>query len=169
MAGSAPASGHRTELGRPHRRPSSPPSRLRGHRCPFRRRISKRPVANDDAHHPAAHGRDRDDLDIVSAMARSGPASGVTCHQPARPPSVPVLPRGRRTRSPSAPRGYAEWRAVASEVTPVASHHYHDRCVAALQPGIHDRGERKRKRCDFLPAGNGLGYLTLFAGPGPEL
>jgi len=56
-----------------------------------------------------------DDLDIVEAMARSGPALGVTCTSALA--SVRCCPMVRRRWSPSA-RGFAEWRAVASDVTP---------------------------------------------------
>ena len=106
---------------------------------------------------PQLNGRDLDDLDIVQRDGAEWIRFGSYMHQPLA--SVPVLPSGATDVVTIGPEGYAEWRAVASDVTPVASHHYHDRRVAPLRPGIHDRGERKRKRCGF-PACREAGSAT---------
>jgi len=73
-------------------------------------------------------------------------------HQPVA--SVPVLPRGATEVVTIGPEGYAEWRAVASDVARCKSP-LHDRRVAPLRPGIHDRGERKGSDVAWLPPGKG--------------
>ena len=99
---------------------------------------------------PQLNGRDLDDLDIVERDGAEWVRFGSYMHQPLA--SVPVLPRGATDEVTIGPEGYAEWRAVASDVTPVPGHDYHDRRVASLRPGIHEPGERKRKRCGFSPS-----------------
>ena len=118
--GSAPASGHRAEPGGPHRRPF------------FRRRSTAGCVVTD-AHIvdasvsdtvatmmliiPQTNGRDLDDLDIVQRDGAEWIRFGSYMHQPLA--SVPVLPRAATDVVTIGPEGYAEWRAVASDVTPV--------------------------------------------------
>ncbi len=67
------------------------------------------------------------------------------------------------------PEGYAEWRAVASDVTPVqvtitttGAWHLYDPAFTTVANG-------KGSDVAWLPAGNGLGYLTLFGDPGQTI
>jgi hypothetical protein len=66
---------------------------------------------------PQDVGRDLDDLDIVERDGAQWTRFGSYMHQPLA--SVPVLPRGATEVVTIGPEGYAEWRAVASDVTPV--------------------------------------------------
>ena len=82
--------------------------------------------------------------------------------------SVPVLPNGA-TVVTIGPEGYAEWRAVASDVTPVqvtitttGAWHLYDPAFTTVANG-------KGNAVTSLPAGNGLGYLTLFGDPGQTI
>ena len=88
-------------------------------------------------------------------------------HQPLS--SVPVLPNGATEVVTIGPEGYAEWRAVASDVTPVqvtitttGAWHLYDPAFTTVANG-------KGSAVTSLPAGNGLGYLTLFADPGQTI
>jgi len=67
------------------------------------------------------------------------------------------------------PKGYAEWRAVASDVAPVqititttGAWHLYDPAFTTVANG-------KGSDVAWLPAGNGLGYLTLFGHPGQTI
>jgi hypothetical protein len=67
------------------------------------------------------------------------------------------------------PESYAEWRAVASDVTPVqvtitttGAWHLYDPAFTSLANG-------KGSAVTSLPAGKGLGYLTLFGHPGQTI
>src|SRR5205814_6718880 len=66
---------------------------------------------------PQLNGRDLDDLDIVERDGAEWVRFGSYMHQPLA--SLPVLPRGATDVVTIGPEGYAEWRAVASDVTPV--------------------------------------------------
>ena len=88
-------------------------------------------------------------------------------HQPLA--SVPVLPNGAKEVVTIGPEGYAEWRAVASDVTPVqvtitttGAWHLYDPAFTSLANG-------KGSAVTSLPAGKGLGYLTLFGHPGQTI
>jgi hypothetical protein len=67
------------------------------------------------------------------------------------------------------PEGYAEWRAVPSDVTPVqiiitttGAWHLYDSAFTSLT-------NEKGNAVTSLPAGNGPGYLTLFGNPGQTI
>jgi CubicO group peptidase (beta-lactamase class C family) len=116
---------------------------------------------------PQSNGRDLDDLDIVQRAGAEWTRFGSYMHQPLA--SVPVLPRGATEVVTIGPEGYAEWRAVASDVTPVqvtitatAAWHLYDPAFTSLANG-------KGSAVTSLPAGNGLGYLTLFGDPGQTI
>jgi hypothetical protein len=88
-------------------------------------------------------------------------------HQPLA--SVPVLPRGATEVVTIGPESYAEWRAVASDVTPIqvtitttGAWHLYDPAFTTVANG-------KGSAVASLPAGNGLGYLTLFGDPGQTI
>src|SRR5436190_1467840 len=113
---------------------------------------------------PQLNGRDLDDLDIVERDGAEWSRFGSYMHQPLA--SVPVLPKGATDVVTIGPEGYAEWRAVASDVTPVqvtitttGAWHLYDPAFTTVANG-------KGSDVAWLPAGNGLGYLTLFGDPG---
>jgi hypothetical protein len=88
-------------------------------------------------------------------------------HQPLA--MVPVLPRGATDVVTIGPEGYAEWRAVASDVTPVqvtitttGAWHFYDPAFTTVADG-------KGNAVTSLPAGSGLGHLTLFGNPGQTI
>jgi hypothetical protein len=116
---------------------------------------------------PQLNGRDLDDLDIVWRDGAEWTRFGSYMHQPLA--SVPVLPRGATDAVTIGPEGYAEWRAVASDVTPVqvtitttGAWHLYDPAFTTVANG-------KGSAVASLPAGSGLGYLTLFGDPGQTI
>ena len=116
---------------------------------------------------PQSNGRDLDDLDIVQRDGAEWTRFGSYMHQPLA--SVPVQPRGATEVVTIGPEGYAEWRAVASEATPVqititttGAWHLYDPAFTTVANG-------KGNAVTSLPAGNGLGYLTLFGDPGQTI
>jgi hypothetical protein len=116
---------------------------------------------------PQGAGRDLDDLDIVQRDGAEWTRFGSYMYQPLA--SVPVLPKGATEVVIIGPEGYAEWRAVASAVTPVqvtitatGAWHLYDPAFTTVANG-------KGNAVTSLPAGNGLGYLTLFGNPGQTI
>ena len=116
---------------------------------------------------PQTNGRDLDDLDIVQRDGAEWVRFGGYMHQPLA--SVPVLPRAATDVVTIGPEGYAEWRAVASDVTPVqvtitttGAWHLYDPAFTTVANG-------KGSDVACLPAGNGLGYLTLFGDQGQTI
>jgi CubicO group peptidase (beta-lactamase class C family) len=116
---------------------------------------------------PQLNGRDLDDLDIVQRDGGEWTRFGSYMHQPLA--SVPVLPKGANEVVTIGSEGYAEWRAVASDVTPVqvtitttGAWHLYDPAFTTVANG-------KGSAVTSLPAGKGLGYLTLFGDPGQTI
>ena len=116
---------------------------------------------------PQDVGRDLEDLDIVERDGAEWTRFGSYMHRPLA--SVPVLPRGATDVVTIGPEGYAEWRAVASDVTPVqvtitttGAWHLYDPAFTTVANG-------KGRAVTSLPAGSGLGYLTLFGDPGQTI
>jgi hypothetical protein len=116
---------------------------------------------------PQLNGRDLDDLDIVQRDGTEWTRFGSYMHQPVV--SVPVLPNGAMEVVTIGPEGYAEWRAVLSDVTPVqvtitttGAWHLYDPAFTTVANG-------KGNAVTSLPAGNGLGYLTLFGDAGQTI
>ncbi len=116
---------------------------------------------------PQDVGRDLEDLDIVERDGAEWTRYGSYMHQPLA--SVPVLPRGATEVVTIGPESYAEWRAVASDATPVqititttGAWHFYD-------PEFKTVASGKGNAATSLPAGNGLGYLTLFGNPGQTI
>jgi CubicO group peptidase (beta-lactamase class C family) len=116
---------------------------------------------------PQLNGRDLDDLDIVERDSAEWVRFGSYMHQPLA--SVPVLPRGVTDEVTIGPEGYAEWRAVASDVTPVrvtitttGAWHLYDPAFTSLANG-------KGSAVTSLPPGSGLAYMTLFGEPGQTI
>jgi CubicO group peptidase (beta-lactamase class C family) len=116
---------------------------------------------------PQLNGRDLDDLEIVERNGAEWTRFGSYMHQPLAP--VPVLPNGATEVVTIGPEGYAEWRAVASDMTPVqvtitttGAWHLYDPAFTTVANG-------KENAVTSLPAGKGLGYLTLFGDPGQTI
>ena len=116
---------------------------------------------------PQLVGRDLDDLDIVQRDGAEWTRFGSYMHQPLA--SVPVLARGSTEVVTIGPEGYAEWRALASDVTPVqvtittaGAWHLYDPAFTTVANG-------KGNAVTSLPAGKGLDYLTLFGDPGQTI
>src|SRR5882724_1444497 len=116
---------------------------------------------------PQLNGRDLDDLDIVERDGAEWTRYGSYMHQPLA--SVPVLPRGATDVVTIGPEGYAEWRAVASDVTAVqvtitttCAWHLYDPAFTSLANG-------KGNAVISLPPGSGLAYMTLFGEPGQTI
>jgi CubicO group peptidase (beta-lactamase class C family) len=116
---------------------------------------------------PQLNGRDLDDLDIVQRDGAEWTRFGSYMHQPLA--SVPVLARRVTDVVTIGPQGYAEWRAVASDITPVqvtitttGAWHLYDPAFTTVANG-------KGSDVAWLPAGSGLGYLTLFGDPGQTI
>jgi hypothetical protein len=116
---------------------------------------------------PQLGGRDLDDLDIVQRDGAEWTRFGSYMHRPLA--SVPLLPRGATKVVSIGAEGYAEWCAVASDVAPVqvtitttGAWHLYDPAFATVANG-------KGNAVTSLPAGNGLGYLTLFGDAGQTI
>src|SRR4029453_15153354 len=113
---------------------------------------------------PQLHGRDLDDLDIEQRDGAEWVRFGSYMHQPL--PPVPVLRSGATDVVTIGPEGYAEWRAVVSDVAPVevaitttGAWQLYDETFTSVANG---RGSAVAA----LPAGGRLGYITLFGDAG---
>jgi len=116
---------------------------------------------------PQLVGRDLDDLDIVERDGAEWTRFGSYIHQPLA--SVPVLPRGATEVVTIGPEGYAEWRAVATDVTPVQVTITTTGAWQLYDPAFTSLANGKGSAVTSLPAGKGLGYLTLFGDPGQTI
>ena len=116
---------------------------------------------------PQGGGRDLDDLDIVQRDGAEWTRFGSYMHQPLA--SVPVLPRGATKAVNIGPEGYAEWRAVASDATPVQITITTTGAWHLYDPEFKTVASGKGNAATSLPAGKGLGYLTLFGNPGQTI
>src|SRR4029453_18106276 len=113
---------------------------------------------------PQLHGRDLDDLDIEQRDGAEWVRFGSYMHQPLA--SVPVLPSGATDVVTIGPEGYAEWRAVVSDVAPVevaitttGAWQLYDETFTSVANG---RGSAVAS----LPAGGGPAKLPLFGAGG---
>ena len=116
---------------------------------------------------PQDVGRDLEDLDIVERDGAEWTRYGSYMHQPLA--SVPVLPKGATDVATIGPEGYAEWRAVASDVTPIQVTITTTGAWHLYDPAFTTAANGKGSAVTSLPAGNGLGYLTLFGDPGQTI
>ncbi len=116
---------------------------------------------------PQLDGRDLNDLDIVVRDGVEWTRFGSYMHRPLE--AVPVLPRGATSTVTIGPDGYAEWRAVATDSTPVERGHRHDRRLADLRLGVHIGSKREGNSRALLPAASGLAYIIFFGDPGQTI
>ncbi len=113
---------------------------------------------------PQLNGRDLDDLDIEQRDGAEWVRFGSYVHRPLE--SVPRLLAGATEVVTIGPEGHAEWRTVASDTAPVevdittsGAWHLYDETFTTVANG-------SGSAVASLPAGGGLGYLTLFGDPG---
>jgi CubicO group peptidase (beta-lactamase class C family) len=112
---------------------------------------------------PQLNGRDLNDLDIVQRDGTEWTRFGSYMHQPLA--SVPVLPKGANEVVTIGPEAYAEWRAVASDATPVQITITTTGAWHLYDPEFKTVANGKGNAATSLPAGKGLGYLTVFGDP----
>jgi len=114
---------------------------------------------------PQLRGRDLDDLDIEQRDGNEWARFGSYLHQPLA--SVPVLPARGADQVTIGADGHAAWRAIASDdasaveidITTSSAWQLYDASFARLANGAGSA-------VASLPAGGGLGYLTVFGEPG---
>ena len=70
---------------------------------------------------------------------------------------------------PIGPDGHAEWRAVASDVSAVEVSITTTGAWQLYDPTFTSVANGKGSAVASLPAGSGLGYLTLFGDPGQSI
>jgi len=116
---------------------------------------------------PQLNGRDLDDLDIVQRDGAEWTRFGSYMHRPLA--SVAVLPRGATKAVNIGPEGYAEWCAVASDATPVQITITTTGAWHLYDPEFKTVASGKGNAATSLPAGKGLGYLTLFGDAGQTI
>jgi hypothetical protein len=112
---------------------------------------------------PQGAGRDLDDLDIVQRDSAEWTRFGSYIHRPLA--AVPVLPKGANEVVTIGPEGYAEWCAVASDATPVQITITTTGAWHLYDPEFKTVANGKGNAATSLPAGKGLGYLTVFGDP----
>ena len=116
---------------------------------------------------PQLNGRDLDDLDIEQRDGAEWARFGSYLHQPLA--SVPVLPEGGTGVVTIGPEGHAEWRAVASDASPGEVSITTTGAWQLYDPTFTSVANGKGSAVASLPAGSGLGYLTLFGDPGQSI
>jgi CubicO group peptidase (beta-lactamase class C family) len=114
---------------------------------------------------PQLNGRDLEELTVETRGGEEWAHLGSYVHRPLA--TVPLLPSGT-TEVTIGPEGHAEWRAVTRTapvtitITGSGAWHLYD---ASFTSVAHGRGSAATP----LPAGDGLGYLTLFGAPGQKI
>ena len=116
---------------------------------------------------PQLAGRDLNDLDIVVRDGLEWTRFGSYMHMPLD--AVPVLPPSAASTVTIGPEGYAEWRAVATDATPVGvdiattgAWRIYDSAFRSVASG---KGSSRAE----LPAASGLAYIILFGDPGQTI
>ena len=116
---------------------------------------------------PQLNGRDLDDLNIALRNGVEWIRFGSYMHQPLS--SVVVMPRNTTSKVTIGPEGYAEWRAIATDVNPVRINISTIGAWRIYDPSFTNLANGKGNGVASLPAGSGLGYLTLFGDPGQTI
>jgi CubicO group peptidase (beta-lactamase class C family) len=115
---------------------------------------------------PQLNGRDLDDLEIEQRDGSEWLRFGSYLHRPMA--SVPVVARGATDVVTIGPDGYAEWRAIESDVTPVDVGITTTGAWQLYDPAFTSLANGTGSAVVALPAGSGLGYVTLFGEPGQK-
>ena len=113
---------------------------------------------------PTLAGRDLNDLDIVVRDGVEWARFGSYMHQPLD--AVPVLPRGATSTVTIGPDGYAEWRAVGTDSTPVGVDIATTGAWRIYDSAFKSVANGKGNSQAFLPAASGFAYIILFGDPG---
>jgi hypothetical protein len=116
---------------------------------------------------PQVNGRDLDDLNMVARGGAQWARFGSYMHQPLA--EVALLPRGASSTVTIGPEGYAEWRALASDVAPVQATITTTGAWRLYDPAFKSVANGKGSSVASLPAGSGLGYMILFGNPGQTM
>jgi CubicO group peptidase (beta-lactamase class C family) len=113
---------------------------------------------------PQLDGRDLDDLRIEQRDGAEWVRFGSYLHRPLA--SVPPVQLGATNAVTIGPEGFAEWRAVARDVTPVAVDITTTGAWQLYDESFTTVANGKGNAVAALPAGGGVAYLTLFGEPG---
>lgn len=116
---------------------------------------------------PQVNGRDLDDFNMVARGGAQWARFGSYMHQPLA--EVALLPRGASSTVTIGPEGYAEWRALASDVAPVQATITTTGAWRLYDPAFKSVANGKGSSVASLPAGSGLGYMILFGNPGQTM
>jgi hypothetical protein len=116
---------------------------------------------------PQLSGRDLNDLDIVVRDGVEWTRFGSSMHMPLD--AVAVLPSGAPSTVTIGPDGYAEWRAVPTDSTPVRVAIATTGAWRIYDPAFTSVADGKGNSETFLPAGRGFAYIILFGDPGQTI
>jgi hypothetical protein len=116
---------------------------------------------------PQMNGRDLNDLDIVVRDGVEWTRFGSFMHMPLD--AVPVLPRNATSTVTIGPDGYAEWRAVGTDSTPVGVDIATTGAWRIYDSAFKSVANGKGNSQAFLPAASGFAYIILFGGPGQTI
>jgi hypothetical protein len=116
---------------------------------------------------PQLNGRDLNDFDIVVRDGVEWARFGSYMHMPLD--AVPVLPGGATSTVAIGPNGYAEWRAVATDSTPVGVNIATTGAWRIFDPAFTPVADGKGNSETFLPAASGFAHIILFGDPGQTI
>ena len=116
---------------------------------------------------PQLNGRDLNDFDIVVRDGVEWARFGSYMHMPLD--AVPVLPGGATSTVAIGPDGYAEWRAVATDSTPVGVNIATTGAWRIYDPAFTSVADGKGNSETFLPAASGFARIILFGDPGQTI
>ena len=116
---------------------------------------------------PQLNGRDLNDLDIEVRDGVEWTRFGSFMHMPLD--AVPVLPRGATSTVTIGPDGYAEWRAVGTDSTPVGVDIATTGAWRIYDSAFTSVANGKGNSQAFLPAASGFAYVILFGDPGQTI
>jgi CubicO group peptidase (beta-lactamase class C family) len=112
---------------------------------------------------PQLAGRDLNDLDIVVRDGVEWARFGSYVHRPLD--AVPVLPGGATSTVIIGPDGYAEWRAVATDSTPVRVRIDTTGAWRIYDSTFTSVASAKGSSEVVLPAASGVAYIIVFGDP----
>jgi CubicO group peptidase (beta-lactamase class C family) len=116
---------------------------------------------------PQLAGRDLNDLDIVVRDGEEWTRFGSYVHRPLE--GVPLLPAEATTTITIGLEGYAEWRAVATDATPLTVEIETTGAWRIYDPAFTRHASGKGRAHVVLPAARGLTRLVLFGDPGQTI